>query len=273
MLQKIGRPKKLTPNSATAKLFLDLYLDPTVPVNQVVQICGLSRATFYNYIRELDLPVLKVAIGAPKPDLPLAWCLRSFEGNYEKYDLDFVRGLGSVLKCRIELKPISSAHARPALTTVRSKTVDFALSSLCATPARRQEFGFSNDYFKHTDVDGVLLKRKNTALQSISNRKLTLAVTIESSHEEFANRHFQSDYRLRSYRSELFAFEALKCGRVSLMLTHPSWLDSTYFVDRDKFEICSKPFYYGSPAGIVFNPDRVDLIPSVNRAIDEILNR
>jgi hypothetical protein len=94
---------------------------------------------------------------------------------------------------------------------------------------------------------------------------------ISTVHAEFAQKQLQTEFQVITYRTALIAFKALNSERVDFLLFHPSWFKILPEVTAD-IEICSRPYCYQSQTGILFHADSESWRPSVNRAIEVILD-
>jgi hypothetical protein len=266
-----GRPKKIQGQTAEARKFLELYLDPLITKQAIIRQCRISQATFYNYEKELNLPQMKVAIGCPRVDLPWQRILSKFKDKDDLYELNLIRQISPLIQARIKLVPTLRSNVYAATYALKTREADLAISSMSMTAERRSEFYFSNPYFKNRAPHGFLLRKKRNHRAIVTSKRPILGVVISTVHAEFAQKQLQTEFQVITYRTALIAFKALNSERVDFLLFHPSWFKILPEVTAD-IEICSRPYCYQSQTGILFHADSESWRPSVNRAIEVILD-
>jgi len=264
-----GRPKKILGQSIEARQFLQLYLDPLISKKFIIQQCKISQATFYNYERELDLPQIRVGIGCPQIDLPLGRVFSKINAADDLYELNLLRKISPLIQTRFKLIPTLRANVYAAPYALKKREIDLAISSISKTEEKNRDFYFSDSYFEGRSPHGVLMRKKTSYTPTVSEDRPLLGVVSSSVHSEYAAKHLQKEFHVRSFRTASIAFQALNAGRVDFVLFHPSWFQILP-QDTAEIEICSKPYRYKSHTGILFHPDSEFLRPGVNRAIEII---
>lgn len=262
-----GRPSLL---NKSAQKFLDLYLDPLMTVEQICNLCGIGKSTFYNHEKELNLPKLRVGVGSVAANLPRTNALAAFSVPDEVKELNIVRRISREIQARIKIIPVLSTDAYSADDLISSKNVDFVISSLSKTKKRAETLYFSENYNFDMPPMGVLIRNPAyLGLRPFTKKKPTLGVLTASVHAEYADANLQAEFYVKHFRAADHAFLALQNGNLDFVLFHPAWFQQ---LPHETFglEICSKPYWYDTHSAIVFHADSTAWIQPVNSAIENL---
>lgn len=242
------------------KILYDI-LDPFLEPALICRAHGISLATYYRYIKDLVLPVLKVGI----PN----YCEQPFKSLILRpklatqiYDFKILRQIALNLKVRVKIVPCASADK-----ALREDVVDVGLGSLSWTPERAQRFYYSDPYVFHDRPHGQIVRLKNRVMK-LKGERPRLGVPQNTVHTYFAKSQLIDQFQICEFSTVATTIRALETFQVEYALLYP-----LFVANKINIEFESKPLFYPSYTAIWFHQRAENWIRPVNQLLGKMLER
>ena len=198
-------------------------------------------------------------------------------GRLIGFNVDLVRAICKELdvleRCQIEAMPFDEAVA-----ALKRGDGEAAVMGLASTPVTRQDFAFSEPYFRYP---GRFVTRKSAMLsEPIANATAgaTVAVTAGSAHGAML-RAFFPDAKVQSFKTQDEAMAAVRGGAV--VAYYGDGVGLSFWLESDAAENCCAfsggPFlsdrFLGEGLSIAVPKDDAALALSIDYAIGQIVEK
>lgn len=185
-------------------------------------------------------------------------------GDLKGFDLLVADYLASKLGVAPEFKKVTSMDR---INTLLAEEVDIVIASMTKTPFRAKMISFTKTYF--VDGQGMLVNSSNLLKDENDLDNRIIAVIMGSTGERYVTESDVDFKALALFKSYTDAAEALKAGKVDVVVTDYSWCSAQEKESGGKLVALGSTLTT-EPFGIGVRREDDELLDTINALLDQM---
>lgn len=193
-------------------------------------------------------------------------------GNWSGWEVEIINAVCAAAKLDCVITPVAWDGIIPSLT---GKQIDVIMASMSITEERSKTIDFSNHYYKTPSVV-VADKAIDVSADAAGLSGKILGVQASTTHQAYAQAHFEGDTEIRVYNTQDEANQDLIAGRIDA--TQADSIAMSDFVSSDLGTCCEikgavpdDVAILGKGVGAGLRKGETELMDAINAGIAAVL--